>query len=652
MEKRIYISIFYLLIIFSVSSFAQTYIVSGTITTTGGSPIGDVTVSLNTFDGQLFSQTTTDSNGYYALPGVNFSSIVPSKDNYYFNPMQEWLSMLYSNQTVNFTGTEVSAYYTISGTIKYSDGVPFDGLGIGVNAVANNYPLFNKTMTTDDNGFYTFSDLPDGITYIVAPFTTPGYSFEPGNMIFNDLNSDKIDVDFIANLLPFFSISGTIKDTDGAPISGIPVDLRSPPTGFSMQSITDSNGYYIFSDLLGGTAYSLAIPRNATNYSFQPFFIDFPNLISDQIADFTGTKLQGYSISGTIKDTSGTPISDVIVDLINLNSNLTTQATTDNNGYYIFSDLAVQGNYRVTPSKDNYYFDPYDRDFIRLNSDQISDFICIEGPPPDFFNISGTITDTSGAPLSDVTVELNRYDMVVFTTTDNNGYYIFSDLPKGYNYRVTPSYSKRYFDPPNISFFDLNSNRTADFIAKQGFDISGVIKDVYGTPISGVTITCTGAGVGEQTTTTDTDGYYIFSNIRDDANGSVIPYHPHYDFQPPNRPFEFYFFPSDLTANFVAYSTTSVDNSTELPTSYSLAQNYPNPFNPSTKIKYAIKESGFVTIKLFDIFGREVTKLVNTYQSSGSYEISFDGTNLTSGVYYYNININDFSATKKMLILK
>ena len=96
----------------------------------------------------------------------------------------------------------------------------------------------------------------------------------------------------------------------------------------------------------------------------------------------------------------------------------------------------------------------------------------------------------------------------------------------------------------------------------------------------------------------------------------------------------------------------SVDKPDELLNGYSLEQNYPNPFNPSTKIKYTIKESGFVTIHLFDIFGREVRKLVNTFQPIGNYEITFDAKDLTSGVYYYKININEFTATKKMLLMK
>jgi hypothetical protein len=90
-----------------------------------------------------------------------------------------------------------------------------------------------------------------------------------------------------------------------------------------------------------------------------------------------------------------------------------------------------------------------------------------------------------------------------------------------------------------------------------------------------------------------------------------------------------------------------------LPENFNLAQNYPNPFNPSTRIEYSLAESGFVSLKVFDVLGREVRTLVNRAQEQGVYSVIFDAGELATGVYYYRIQIGDsFNAMKKMLLVR
>jgi hypothetical protein len=89
-----------------------------------------------------------------------------------------------------------------------------------------------------------------------------------------------------------------------------------------------------------------------------------------------------------------------------------------------------------------------------------------------------------------------------------------------------------------------------------------------------------------------------------------------------------------------------------VPTTYSIYQNYPNPFNPSTTIKYQIPKIGFVTLKIFDILGREVTTLVNENKTEGFYEVNFNASKLASGVYIYQLKANDFIESKKMILAK
>lgn len=92
--------------------------------------------------------------------------------------------------------------------------------------------------------------------------------------------------------------------------------------------------------------------------------------------------------------------------------------------------------------------------------------------------------------------------------------------------------------------------------------------------------------------------------------------------------------------------------STEIPSAYSLNQNFPNPFNPTTKIRFDIAKFDDVNITVYDVLGRNVTTLVNEKLNPGSYEVNWDATGFTSGVYFYKMETPDFSKTMKMILMK
>jgi hypothetical protein len=110
---------------------------------------------------------------------------------------------------------------------------------------------------------------------------------------------------------------------------------------------------------------------------------------------------------------------------------------------------------------------------------------------------------------------------------------------------------------------------------------------------------------------------------------------------------------ADLVAN---YTVGIKPISSFVPNIYSLYQNYPNPFNPVTKIKFDVgrirESSSLVTLKIYDVMGREIETLVNEQLQQGTYEASFDGSKLTSGVYFYKLVTSGFTETKKMVLLK
>jgi hypothetical protein len=89
-----------------------------------------------------------------------------------------------------------------------------------------------------------------------------------------------------------------------------------------------------------------------------------------------------------------------------------------------------------------------------------------------------------------------------------------------------------------------------------------------------------------------------------------------------------------------------------VPAKHELAQNYPNPFNPSTTIRYELPTDGFVTLKVFDLLGREVATLVNEEQKADYHKVTFDASRLASGVYFYRLQAGQFTAVKRLMVLK
>jgi hypothetical protein len=95
-----------------------------------------------------------------------------------------------------------------------------------------------------------------------------------------------------------------------------------------------------------------------------------------------------------------------------------------------------------------------------------------------------------------------------------------------------------------------------------------------------------------------------------------------------------------------------VEIAVEMPRVFSLEQNYPNPFNPTTRIQYSIASSQKVTLKVYNILGEEVATLVNEVKDAGTYDATFDGSRLASGIYFYTLKAGNYSAAKKLLLMK
>ena len=109
---------------------------------------------------------------------------------------------------------------------------------------------------------------------------------------------------------------------------------------------------------------------------------------------------------------------------------------------------------------------------------------------------------------------------------------------------------------------------------------------------------------------------------------------------------------NDILLKTASITVGTGNEGTELPTKYALYQNEPNPFNPSAKIKYDIANPTSVKLTVFDITGKLISTLVNQNQAAGQYEVTFNGSNLSSGIYFYKLETPAFSEVKKMTLVK
>jgi hypothetical protein len=115
---------------------------------------------------------------------------------------------------------------------------------------------------------------------------------------------------------------------------------------------------------------------------------------------------------------------------------------------------------------------------------------------------------------------------------------------------------------------------------------------------------------------------------------------------------ELWYVGTNADVEYAAFSVTGIEEKQLQVSEYNLAQNYPNPFNPATRISYSLPKESFVTLKVYNSLGEEITTLVNESKPAGRYTTEFNGSNLSSGVYIYRIQAGTFSNTKKLLLLK
>jgi hypothetical protein len=256
-----------------------------------------------------------------------------------------------------------------------------------------------------------------------------------------------------------YNISGSVKDNNNVPLSGVQVVLTG---GTPMIVNTDATGTFAFNDLASGQTYTVT-PSKA-NYTFAPPNQTFNNLSSNVTANFIGT-LNNYSISGSVKDISGNGMSGVTVTL---SGSMIGSIVTTFDGNYAFTNLPGGGNYTVTPTRAKFMFSPPSATFNNLSSNRVANFT---GRVATYTISGGVMNVDNGSSIDGFTIELTGTR--TGTTVTNFQGYSFSGLPVDGDYTVTAYLANRLFTnfkllpPKSQSFTALSSNVTANFNVKR-----------------------------------------------------------------------------------------------------------------------------------------------------------------------------------------
>lgn len=271
------------------------------------------------------------------------------------------------------------------------------------------------------------------------------------------------------------------------------------------------------------------------------------------------------------------------------------------------------------------------------------------------YGVRGSVTDTVGTPLN-AFVRILNYDTLnsdIRTDSLNGNYHRM--LAEG-NYTFIFSAANHF--PDTISGVTVTNFQTT------WLDVQLVPEDPV--PVELISFT---AEVKENTvylkwqtaTETNNSGFEILRQKDDSAwekIGFVVGYGTTIEIQ------NYFFTDQNVESGFYSYKLKQIDFDGSFqysdilevkfqpPFEFALEQNYPNPFNPTTIIKFRISEFGFVSLKVYDVLGNEITTLFNVEQPSGTYEVKWDAKELPNGIYFYQIKSKDFVQTKKMILIK
>jgi hypothetical protein len=298
--------------------------------------------------------------------------------------------------------------------------------------------------------------------------------------------------------------------------------------------------------------------------------------------------------------------------------------------------------------------------------------------------IEGTVSNSTKAPIEDITLiayyVTDKFEWFSYGLTDENGDYSIMGLRSGdwnifcwgdtlYAYEWYNN-KNNWNTADNIAVTAPATVSDIDFTLPIGGSISGIVYDEGSSPLAGCNVAAyetslVWGGIAVKDDESSADGSYRISGLRTgsywveasteceeqwwDHASSVLEADLVNVTMPGNTP--------NINFNVPSAAEDEGEETAIRPTDFKLEQNYPNPFNPETEIEYTLHRPAYVILQIYNLLGQKVKTLVNERQTIGSFLIVWDGKNtkgreVTSGIYFYRLEVNGVSQTRRMVLLK
>jgi protocatechuate 3,4-dioxygenase beta subunit len=656
---------------------AGTCTLSGQITDRDGNPVRNQPVELASFT-SLYD--TTDSTGNYSFtatpgtysfrissPNSGINPHLPAQFYLWANDLSLTVSTILNIQLPNVSltvtvqdlannpvsGTTVSTELALTSTTFGAGSVLFHGNigGSGVTDTAGQVILWMFPTTTDVK---------------ISPLEASG--FAPMRL---DSVSIQADTAITVHLIPTITLSGQITDRDGSPVVNQPVELSSFTT---LTDTTDASGHYSFTASPGTYSFHISSPNVSTNPHLPAQFYLWANDLSFSVDTILNIRLPNVSLTVTVLDPANDPVPGTTISTelaltsttfnagsVLFHGNIGGTGVADTAGRVILWMFPTTTDVKISPPEAS-GFAPMRFDSVTIQADTAFTVHLIPT-----ITLSGRITDRDGSPVHNQPVELASFTSL-HDTTDVLGNYSFTASPGVYSFRISPSNDSTNLHIPAQFYLWANDlSLSVDTILNvqlPNVSLTVTVLDLANNPIPGATIstelalTSTTFNAGSVlfhgniggTGVTDTAGKAILWMFPTTADVKISPSKGS-GFAPIKV--DSVVILSDMSLVVHIEQETSVRMNNEPPAQFALLQNYPNPFNPTTTIEYALPVSGFVTINVFDILGREVAVLVNEHKAAGVWhKVTFDLGNLPAGAYFYHMQAGTFHKTRKLVLLK